>query len=663
MFRYPVAAFFAVFFAFGPRLVQAQCDAGDLPETLQICSVESVDLNTLFTGPFDESGFWIKPDNSVLQGSVFNPLIDPAGVYAYRVSGPGCADTAFVEVQTNDQGILGDFFSCSLNPFFLQSVTQINLPNGTIWYEPTGTALVNGWVNPAENPPGIYTGVYQDQNGCAVFAHADLDFPNTLTRQTLIELNICPTIPLNFWIMELLGSHAVNYVGHWNYSNLSGTETEYLGQAFEVFYNTANDPDGYYIYTYVAPGCNQTTSDTLLIQSGTNVSVGSDGSLVTCQSGDVVNLTSYLEGNPTPDLTWFNANGEEISEDFSLLNDTVATFYYTDPGNLCADTAYLSVNVTLSEISTGVATSVSFCNSDDAVFLIDLLNGNPDPTGFFTNPDDEVVTVFDPTSDEAGDYFYHIDNECGTVSVKLRILVYGTPNPGMDTEVSLCPEDAGIVNLLAMLDGSPASGGNFYTPGGNMLFGTIVNLGNYTGGDFTYEIAYGTCVRTAVLSIEYFDSPVVDLGADTTICDGDEITLNAGPGVSFNWSTGDSGPLIPVSSEGFYSVTVTDGHGCQGSDGIYLSIEDCETGVFEKDATALSIYPNPAKNSIHLSVPVSDAIKVEILSMTGQKVFATQIDPEGEGWIELPADIPAGLYNVVVSAEVYHYQEKLVIVD
>lgn len=66
--------------------------------------------------------------------------------------------------------------------------------------------------------------------------------------------------------------------------------------------------------------------------------------------------------------------------------------------------------------------------------------------------------------------------------------------------------------------------------------------------------------------------PVVMLGPDTTICDGEEIILDAGSdGTSYIWSTGESVSQISVSDSGTYSVTVSNGY-CAVADTFSLTV-------------------------------------------------------------------------------------------
>ena len=85
--------------------------------------------------------------------------------------------------------------------------------------------------------------------------------------------------------------------------------------------------------------------------------------------------------------------------------------------------------------------------------------------------------------------------------------------------------------------------------------------------------------QTITQPVEIFTNPLmVDLGNDTTICVDEVLTLDAGTGSSFVWSTGEITQTIQVDTTGTYWVEVTDGaSGCTGFD----DIEVLEYGVTE----------------------------------------------------------------------------------
>jgi hypothetical protein len=61
------------------------------------------------------------------------------------------------------------------------------------------------------------------------------------------------------------------------------------------------------------------------------------------------------------------------------------------------------------------------------------------------------------------------------------------------------------------------------------------------------------------------------------VCAGNSITLteNGGNGVSWNWSTGETGNQIIVSASGTYGVTVTDVSGCTSYCEITATVTEC----------------------------------------------------------------------------------------
>lgn len=86
----------------------------------------------------------------------------------------------------------------------------------------------------------------------------------------------------------------------------------------------------------------------------------------------------------------------------------------------------------------------------------------------------------------------------------------------------------------------------------------------------------------------------------TSFCPGDSVLLIASGGTSYLWSTGDTGPLLPVFTTGNFSVIVSDGSGCSDTTGfvatsvfnLYASVNPAGPLTFcEGDSVTLTASP------------------------------------------------------------------------
>jgi predicted outer membrane repeat protein len=118
-------------------------------------------------------------------------------------------------------------------------------------------------------------------------------------------------------------------------------------------------------------------------------------------------------------------------------------------------------------------------------------------------------------------------------------------------------------------------------------------------GDYTVEVTntFGTLKDTITVTV--LPLPIVSLGNDTTINQGITLVLNAGnAGASYLWSTGAITQTIAVTAANTYSVRVTNGAGCAGTDTIKVTVNPLGIdGVISSDPS-ISIRPNPATSKV-----------------------------------------------------------------
>ncbi|MEM8907220.1 MAG: hypothetical protein AAGD05_05175, partial [Bacteroidota bacterium] len=79
------------------------------------------------------------------------------------------------------------------------------------------------------------------------------------------------------------------------------------------------------------------------------------------------------------------------------------------------------------------------------------------------------------------------------------------------------------------------------------------------------------CTFADTIAIEYQPLPEVNLGNDTTLCQGSLLVLDAqNTGAQYLWSNQSTSAALPVNTSDSYSVTVTDTLGCSSSDEIVV---------------------------------------------------------------------------------------------
>jgi hypothetical protein len=88
---------------------------------------------------------------------------------------------------------------------------------------------------------------------------------------------------------------------------------------------------------------------------------------------------------------------------------------------------------------------------------------------------------------------------------------------------------------------------------------TVTDANGCTGSD---EVSVEEVVVTPVIT------------GQLSICTGDETTLSVGAFNTYLWSTGESSQFITVGGGGDYSITVTDGNGCTGTDAVFIEEND-----------------------------------------------------------------------------------------
>lgn len=100
-----------------------------------------------------------------------------------------------------------------------------------------------------------------------------------------------------------------------------------------------------------------------------------------------------------------------------------------------------------------------------------------------------------------------------------------------------------------------------------------------TQGTYTIEVTGGpsNCTVTDQIQVTVFPVPVVNIGSDKSICEGESITLDAGnPGSTYVWTLNNNqyatSKTILSNLPGTYKVVVTNSFNCSASDDMFLTV-------------------------------------------------------------------------------------------
>lgn len=251
-------------------------------------------------------------------------------------------------------------------------------------------------------------------------------------------------------------------------------------------------------------------------------------------------------------------------------------------GNNCSATDEVIVTIHAAPI-VSAGSDLSVCPSDVPVTL--SASSDQASTSFVWNG---ITSSSELTTEQSGVYTVEGTNEFGcstTASVDLTIYPEITVQAG--DLVNACSEELPIE--LVTTSSSPVNSYNWST--GETTQSVEVSVsGEYI---VTVEDLNG-CETNDTVNVTVLQSPVVNAGADQTLCESElPATLNAsGSGGTVEWSNGAQSPLTEVNAGGVYTVTVTSANGCQATDDVEVIVESCLS--IDENETVIRLYPNPA---------------------------------------------------------------------
>lgn len=345
------------------------------------------------------------------------------------------------------------------------------------------------------------------------------------------------------------------------------------------------------------------------------------------------------------------------NENFSILLDatnTGATYAWSN------GTSGSSITANAPGTYAVTVTASNGCTAMDEIELIELpaaiVDLGPDENicageifGFFLNAGNTGSSFDWSTGDTTqiveantlGQYIVSVENSIGCITTDtINFTEVPVPVVVVDDQ-EICGGETAILDA-----GNPGALYDWSTPGEFSQTLTVTQSGTYS---VTVIDANG-CSSADSATVTVNVLPFVILGSDTTIVVGQTLTLDAGfAGSTYIWSTAETSQTIDVTQAGTYSVTVTDGNGCDGTDEIEV---DVKVGIQDLVVGSISIYPNPVEDVaiVQLQSRSVHELRIEVYAVTGRKVIDIK-NSLVAGTNQLPIEMTAlnsGMYYVRV---------------
>lgn len=178
---------------------------------------------------------------------------------------------------------------------------------------------------------------------------------------------------------------------------------------------------------------------------------------------------------------------------------------------------------------------------------------------------------------------------------------------------------------------------------------TVSNAGTYS----VMVTDTNSCSAADTVNVSFTAPPMVTLGSDTILCDGQTLILDAGTGFDeYLWNDGSGSQTLNVTVSGPYSVTVQDIIGCSNTDTIAVTFDICTLIATSESLSDVSIYPNPASGFIDLFVGgAGNEISFDLFDYTGRHIRTEHSLLSGSAnRIDLTS-VSSGVYFYVVTID------------
>jgi len=255
--------------------------------------------------------------------------------------------------------------------------------------------------------------------------------------------------------------------------------------------------------------------------------------------------------------------------------------------------------------------NTTLCENAANLDLITLLNGSPQGSGNWTNPNNEPVSQdFSPLDQPSGIYTYTAQsgNSCPDLSSEISLTINQILDPGVDTYAPSC-NNQGVINLFELLDGTPEIGGDWFinnvslTPVSSEYDTTLGTNQNFV---YIHDNDTPCPASSANLTISISEMTFAGDDNETSICVSDP-AFNLNTLLSADAAIGE---WVSPENEVLASNIFTPGSNTSGE---YLYITTPNQGC-DPDSASITVnlqqLPNAGENGFLLVCSISDPVNL-----------------------------------------------------
>jgi hypothetical protein len=198
-----------------------------------------------------------------------------------------------------------------------------------------------------------------------------------------------------------------------------------------------------------------------------------------------------------------------------------------------------------------------------------------------------------------------------------------------------------------------ASGANAYAWSTGET-GNSISVSPSATTTFTLTGTTAGCVSDPVSAIVTVNAlPIIDLGADIVLQQGQQAVLNANStDLIYLWSSGESTPSIVVNVAGTYSVTVTNAAGCSATDSVLVEIISATNDP--RTRYHILVAPNPVLDILLVTCTGSSTSSAQVIDNLGRVLVQDNtFEVDGATRRLSLAALPAGVYYLRMSSDTF----------